>query len=89
MVKVKEDLTGRTFGRLTVIRQAEDYVNPNTGDKKAQWLCECSCEEHKQIIVQGDKLKRKNGTRSCKGRTQSRQQKIKSKAYNGITKHHE
>ena len=65
MVKVKEDLTGRTFGRLTVIRQAEDYVNPNTGDKKAQWLCECSCEEHKQIIIKGDKLKRKNGTRSC------------------------
>lgn len=29
MVKVKEDLTGRIFGRLTVIKQAEDYVPPN------------------------------------------------------------
>ena len=26
MVKVKEDLTGRVFGRLTVIKQVDDYV---------------------------------------------------------------
>lgn len=65
MVKVKEDLTGRVFGRLTVIEQTEDYVNPNTGERKAQWLCECSCKEKNKVIVKGDKLKLKNGTRSC------------------------
>ena len=29
MVKVRKDLTGQKFGRLTVIRQTEDYVDPN------------------------------------------------------------
>lgn len=28
--------------RITVICQAEDYVNPN-GNHIAQWLCQCSC----------------------------------------------
>ena len=27
MVKVKEDLTGKVFGRLTVIKQDEDYID--------------------------------------------------------------
>ena len=36
MVKVKKDLTGQKFGRLTVIRQVEDYVNPNTGKRSAK-----------------------------------------------------
>ena len=26
MVKVKEDLTGRVFGKWTVLKQAEDYI---------------------------------------------------------------
>ena len=29
MVKVKENLTGLIFGRLTVIEQADDYIRPN------------------------------------------------------------
>lgn len=63
MVKVKEDLTGMTFGRLTVLEQAEDYVKPS-GRHEAQWLCECSCSEHKKITVVGYDLK--NGkTQSC------------------------
>lgn len=63
MVKVKEDLTGRVFERLTVLEQVEDYITPN-GRHKAQWLCKCSCEENKLVIKQGDLLK--NGhTRSC------------------------
>lgn len=66
MVEVKEDLTGRIFGKLKVLCQAEDYV-----DKKshhyAQWLCECDCEEHNQVIVRGTDLKRKDkrAVRSC------------------------
>lgn len=64
MVNVKEDLTGRRFGRLSVICQAEDYIQPSNGKHHAQWLCECSCEEHNKVIVKGAYLK--NGkTQSC------------------------
>ena len=58
MVEVRENLTGKTFGKLTVIKQVEDYVDPS-GRHKAQWLCECSCNQHKQVIVLGDSLKGK------------------------------
>ena len=64
MVKVKEDLTGRTFGRLTVIRQDEDHVNSVTGRRSAKWLCECACEEHTIKSVLGSELKN-GGTQSC------------------------
>ena len=66
MVKVKKDLTGLVFGRLTVLKQAEDYVDSN-GKHYAQWLCECSCKEHNRIIVRLTDLKRndKRATRSC------------------------
>lgn len=63
MVKVKEDLTGKTFGRLTVIEQAEDYVCPD-GRYNAQWLCECNCDEHTRIVIRGSHLKRGH-TQSC------------------------
>lgn len=63
MVKVKEDLTGITFGRLTVLRQADDYVLP-CGKHHARWLCKCSCEEQKEVVVWGDSLKR-GCTMSC------------------------
>lgn len=53
MVKVKKDLTGQKFGRLTVIRQAEDYVNPNTNEKSSRWLCQCECGNQK-IVRRGD-----------------------------------
>lgn len=65
MVQVKENLVGKVFGRLTVVSQADDYVNPNTGRRRSRWLCVCSCEEHKQVVVEGYNLKKKNGTRSC------------------------
>lgn len=63
MLNVKQNLIGKTFGRLTVIKQVEDYVSPS-GYKKAQWLCECSCENHNQIVVVGSDLKSGN-TKSC------------------------
>lgn len=63
MVKVKEDLTGRKFGRLTVLEQTDDYVDTN-GKHYAQWLCECSCEEHNKIKIRGTRLKN-NITSSC------------------------
>lgn len=63
MVRVKENLIGRRFERLLVIEQVEDYVSPS-GTHKAQWLCECSCDERTKIIVVGQSLKH-GYTKSC------------------------
>ena len=63
MVKVKEDLTGKKFGKLTVLHQIEDYIKPS-GKKVAQWLCECDCQEHNKVIVRGIYLK-SGHTQSC------------------------
>lgn len=63
MVKVREDLTGRRIGRLTVVKQAEDYITPNNAPI-SQWLCQCDCGN--EIIVRGISLtRRKNTTKSC------------------------
>lgn len=64
MVKVKEDLAGMVFGRLTVLEQAEDYINVKSGQHYARWLCECSCKERNKIIAHGSSLKNKR-TQSC------------------------
>ncbi len=51
------DLTGKTFGRLTVIRKID-----NNKWGCSRWLCKCDCK--KEVVVRGDSLK--NGdTRSC------------------------
>ena len=48
MVKIKEDLTGKVFGSLTVISRAPDRP-PLTVSRstriKACWNCQCSCGE--------------------------------------------
>ena len=64
MVKVKEDLVGKTYGRLIVLEQVDDYIDPK-GNKKAQWLCECSCKDKTRIITTGNNLK--NGTATSCG----------------------
>ena len=64
MIKVKNDLTGKTFGMLKVIRQDEDYISPQ-GKHKAKWLCECDCEEHNLVSIVGSSLTKENGTQSC------------------------
>ena len=55
MVKVKEDLTGRVFGRLTVLEQIEDYVKPN-GVHCAMWRCLCK-NDGNIVNVRGDTLR--------------------------------
>ena len=52
-----EDLTGMTFGRLTVIERA-----PNIG-KDTAWRCKCSCGN--ECIVRSDVLKRGQPTCGC------------------------
>lgn len=63
MVKVKKDLTGQKFGRLTVIKQIDDYIDPQ-GNHRARWLCQCDCKNHTMVKVVDSRLK--NGrTQSC------------------------
>lgn len=64
MKKVKQDLTGLVFGKLMVLHQVEDYIEP-CGVHRDRWLCECSCESHTRIEILGNNLRKKNGTRSC------------------------
>ena len=37
MVKVKKNLVGEKFGKLIVIKQAEDYTYPD-GKRLSRWL---------------------------------------------------
>lgn len=62
MIKVKNDLSGVVFERLTVVRQADDHIKPN-GKKEATWLCQCSCWSEPKIILQMSLLK--GNTKSC------------------------
>lgn len=61
MVKIKKDLTGQKFWKLTVIKQVEDYISPK-GRHEAQWLCKCDCGN--EVVVRGDCL-RNHLTKSC------------------------
>lgn len=36
------DLTGKSFGKLTVIERINNYIEP-CGEKKAKWQCLCEC----------------------------------------------
>lgn len=65
-----QDLTGMVFGRLTVLREA--------GRKKPGvylWECECSCENHTHVIVDGASLT--NCPENCKWATWKEQQNNK------------
>ena len=45
------DLTGKIFGRLTVIKRAD----ANTNQNKPRWVCRCTCG--KEVVVDGNSLK--------------------------------
>ena len=79
MVKVKEDLTGKTFGRWLVLGQAEDYVI-KSGKHYARWLCECQCEKKTKRLVTHNQLKQ-NRSLSC-GCLTAESIKERSKKYN-------
>jgi hypothetical protein len=55
------DLTGETFGRLTVICKAESKKFP-CGSTQAQWLCHCDCGN--DCLVLAGNLRQRN-TQSC------------------------
>lgn len=61
--KIKDNLTGKQFGKLTVLSRADDYVQKR-GSHEAMWNCICSCDKHKKIVVR-DYLLRTGQTKSC------------------------
>ena len=61
MVKVIEDLTGKRFERLVVLKQANDYIKPN-GRHESNWLCQCDCGNIVEVL--GYSLK-SGHTKSC------------------------
>ena len=61
-----QDLTGMTFGRLTVIERAE---NSNNG--AARWLCRCSCGN--EVVVCASDLKNRQESCGCYRREKASQ----------------
>ncbi len=59
-IKIKEDLTGRTFGRLIVLEQGDAYVSPTGRSRSARWLCRCTCGQLKLIMTSNLKYGRTN-----------------------------
>ena len=56
-----EDLSGKKFGRLTVLKQGEDEIT-SRGDRQIRWICQCDCG--RQTLTRGIAL-RSGGTQSC------------------------
>lgn len=55
------DLTGKRFGRLTVIERAENHIT-KSGKTYVQWLCKCDCGN--EVVVAARSLIA-NLTKSC------------------------
>lgn len=55
------DLTGKKFGKLTVLKRDEDHITQK-GYKVLYWICQCECGTIKSI--RGSELV-KGGVRSC------------------------
>lgn len=64
MVKVKQNIIGEKFGRLRVLKRAEDYIKPN-GKPIAMVECECDCGNRCVVYQYSLLLKNGRGTRSC------------------------
>lgn len=45
------DITGKKFGRLTVIKRVENYISPKYNRQTSQWLCKCSCGNEKTLLI--------------------------------------
>lgn len=58
----RENLIGKKFGHLTVIRLDEEKTKEK---KKSIWVCECDCEDRTQLSVYASNLKKGNTTK-CK-----------------------
>lgn len=50
MMGIFDDLTGKRFGRLSVVERAPDYVSPKH-QHATRWVCACDCGNTKIIIA--------------------------------------
>jgi len=73
------DLTGRVFGRLTVINKETDHIT-KSGRKISRWLCKCSCGKSK-IIRSGDLTSNRTLSCGCLGK----EQRLKARTKHGHT----
>lgn len=65
VVRSKKDLSGQKYGRLTVLRQAdEDYVYPKSGKHESKWWVICDCGKSDEFMVRYGHLTSGN-TKSC------------------------
>lgn len=77
MGRKAKDLTGKRFGKLTVIKRVENRVYRN-GYETPQWLCKCDCGN--DVVVIGKNLTKKNGaTKSCGCFARENMSKVKKK----------
>ena len=63
------DLTGKKYGRLTVINRVDDYISPK-GQIKPRWKCQCECGNYSIV----DSRQLRNGkvvSCGCYGREQT------------------
>lgn len=58
------DLTGQTFGKLTVIKQDKERSGKNGKNSKNYWFCKCSCGNPNLISVSTEDL-RSGHKQSC------------------------
>ena len=54
-VRPKNDLTGKTFGKLTVLRQGPDHIS-NSGKRFMCWWCKCSCGNPDEVLAKASLL---------------------------------
>ena len=54
--KVKKDIVGKKFGKLTVVKRVENYVSPN-GKTQVQYECKCDCGKEHVIATQSSLVK--------------------------------
>lgn len=59
--KSRKTLIGEKFGKLVVIKRAEDYISPK-GKHSPMWLCKCKCGKIKAIAQSSLKF---GTTKSC------------------------
>ena len=59
-----KDLSKKTFGMLTVIKQADDYIEPS-GRHRRMWLCQCDCGSEPKAILECNLIAKNKPTKSC------------------------
>lgn len=58
-MKIKEDLTGKIFGKLTILSRDSSKIGQSRG---SFWICQCECGEIRSISRQSLVI---HGTKSC------------------------